>query len=574
MTIRSSTVIDVIPGEAQNSVLRLTGRHSKSSDTGDDIPVVLSESVAEAIAEEYAHAETLKRQRRKGNKSQVAKSRKVTKRETEAVMRRFAVTDPTLKSRAARKAVRDSIREQQAALAEAEALEQEITDDLPEPVKRRHKWGRFTFGKGTLWGPISPGVPWHITSSARIGMALPFLAARPDAIPGPIIGLETSTKQFFTYDVWNSLGKEAKKPTSPGVVVFGLMNTGKSFVVKLIMIRLMVNGRYVIVSSDPKGEWAPIAHAVGGQIVSIGPGSGNCINPLDEGTKPMHISDEEWLRLVMSRRSLALNSICKTLRPHKLLDEFEKATLNLANQAVANGEVEPTIRAIVDYLRNPPKEILPQVGTDAPKALATILGLLCSGHLAGMFDGYSTVRLDPTAPMVSIDTSHLVGAEPEVRAIAHAASSAWIDATLRSQDGRYRCVVSEEGWDELRNPYQAQAMDERLRMSGHWRVSNWLIFHELADIQQFGAEGSEHRNKVKGIITKSQTKILFRQSHEAMKVIHEYVRPTNYEAKQLTNLRQGQAFWHIGDQTPLSIFAIAGRSIYNLINTDAGRDGK
>jgi hypothetical protein len=351
------------------------------------------------------------------------------------------------------------------------------------------------------------------------------------------------------------------------------MNTGKSFLVKLVMIRMMMNGRNVIVSSDPKGEWIAIALAVRGQIVSVGPGSGNCINPLDEGTKPSSTSVDEWRRLVMSRRSLALKSICQTLREHKPLDEFEKAALNLANIAIAEAAIEPTIKAVVAFFSNPTMELLAEVGAEAPRALATILGLLTTGHMAGMYDDHSTVKLNPEAPMVVIDTSHLLGAEPEVRAIAQAASSAWIDATLRSQDGRYRCVVSEEGWDELRNPHQAQAMDERLRMSGHWRCSNWLIFHELADIQQFGHDGGEHRNKVKGIITKSQTKILFRQSNEAMQVIREYIRPTESEARILTTLPNGVGMWHIGDLTPMSITGIAGPVIYDLINTDAGRWG-
>jgi hypothetical protein len=116
-------------------------------------------------------------------------------------------------------------------------------------------------------------------------------------------------------------------------------------------------------------------------------------------------------------------------------------------------------------------------------------------------------------------------------------------------------------------------MDERMRMGGHWRCSNWLIIHELGDIEQCGQPGSDHREQVKGIIRKSQMKILFRQTNESMNVLREFVRPTSAEARRLTSLPNGVGMWHIGEQTPVSVFAVVGPSMHQLINTDAGRWG-
>ncbi len=250
--------------------------------------------------------------------------------------------------------------------------------------------------------------------------------------------------------------------------------------------------------------------------------------------------------------------------------------LDRAVEQIGAGAVPATIEAVVDWLANPPESVMAELGeagAEAPTALRLVLGRPVRGPLAGMFHTASTVALDPTAPITVIDTSAIVGAAPELRAIAQAATSAWIDATLRSGDGRWRCVVSEEGWDELRNRAQAQAMDGRLRMTSQWRCSNWLIFHELADITQFGEAGSAHRNQVKGIITKSPIKILYTQSAASMALLDEIVCPTQAEADLLTRLPQGVGIWHIGESTPVLVTPVAGPTAYALINTSAGREG-
>jgi hypothetical protein len=423
-----------------------------------------------------------------------------------------------------------------------------------------------------MWGPVSPGVPYHVTSAARIGVLTPFVVPMPTAIDGPIIGLETTTGQEFTFDPWAAI--IAKLITSPGVVVFGLMGTGKSFAAKTVMVRLIENGRQIIVSSDPKGEWVMLARVLGGQVIEIGPGSGYVMNPLDEGRRPARMGEAEWRQTVIMHRTLALKSLVFSLRSHTVLNEKELTCLTRLVVGMADGHVEATLTGVVGALENPGAWLTDKIGADCVRDLALLFGLLVhEGALSGMFHTHTSEQLRADAPIVVIDTSRLYGKDPELKQIATACTAAWIDATLRSQDGRYRCVISEEGWDELRNPALAQAMNERLRMTGAWRVSNWLIFHELADIKQFGEADSSHRNIVSSIISLSQIKILFRQSDQAMEMLDEYVKPTATEAAVLTRLDKGVAMWHIGKETPVQVRAVAGPGLYKLVNTDAGRFG-
>ena len=473
-------------------------------------------------------------------------------------------------SRASRAQLRAAEDASRAALGAA--VEPTLTGQALPTARRRKGWGSWRTG---MWGPMGVATPKHVTSAARIGVLTPFVAPATTCIPGPVIGIEATSGQPFTFDPWGAV--QVRLTTSPGVVVFGLQGTGKSCCVKVVAIRLISWGRQVIVSSDPKGEWTPLAEALRGQVVRVGPGSGNVINPLAEGTRPADVDAATWAGLVGTRRALALASICATLRPGKTLDEFEQTVIDRTVEAIATGALDATIEGVVDWLGSPRADLLAELGdagAQAPTAVRLILGRLVRGPLAGMFHTYSTVELDPAAPITVIDTSAMVGAAPELRQIAQAATSAWIDATLRSADGRWRCVIAEEGWDELRNPAQAQAMDERLRMTSAWRCSNWLIFHELADITQFGENGSAHRNQVKGVITKSAIKILYKQSAASMDLITEVIRPTRAETAVLTSLPQGVGVWHLGEESPLMVAPVAGPSAYVLLDTSAGREGR
>lgn len=433
----------------------------------------------------------------------------------------------------------------------------------------RQWWGRLA--KQAMWGPPGVKTPLHETSTARVGVLTPFVAGSTANIPGPAIGIDTHSGAVFCFDPWGAYA--AGLVTSPGVVVFGMMGSGKSMCVKIVILRLIKAGRHVIVQSDPKGEWVKVAEVVGGIVIRIGPGTGTVVNPLDEGQRPADVSEDEWRHVVEDRRGNALRSIVSILRPGQPLTPYEHTTLDLVVASMTTGNMPTTIAGVVGYLGRAEQGLVDYVGADAPRELSLILGRLVTGPMSGMFDGPSNVHLDPASPMTVMDTSVLRNAAPEVRSVGTACISAWIDATLRSKDGRFRMVVSEEGWDELRNPYQVAAMDERLRMAGDWGVSNWLIFHELADQSMFGEADSSHRNQVAGIISKSPIKIVFNQSQESMPLFKEMIRPTPDELELVTRLPQGVGLWRIGADSPVLVHAVVTPTAYPILNTDKGRAG-
>ncbi|MCW0930272.1 hypothetical protein OJ936_11570, partial [Streptococcus anginosus] len=68
-----------------------------------------------------------------------------------------------------------------------------------------------------------------------------------------------------------------------------------------------------------------------------------------------------------------------------------------------------------------------------------------------------------------------------------------------------------------------QGWDKRMRLSGELGVSNWLLVHELADLDAFANKGSGIRQMIESILTKSETMILYRQSTNSISTLQRLI---------------------------------------------------
>ena len=93
------------------------------------------------------------------------------------------------------------------------------------------------------------------------------------------MGVDAFTGGLFCFDPWALYA--AGDLTNPNVLLAGVIGQGKSALAKSLAVRAIAAGRPVYVPGDPKGEWAPVARAVGGTVVRLGPGLATRLNPLD-----------------------------------------------------------------------------------------------------------------------------------------------------------------------------------------------------------------------------------------------------------------------------------------------------
>ncbi|RDX01666.1 ATP-binding protein, partial [Bifidobacterium longum] len=338
-------------------------------------------------------------------------------------------------------------------------------------------------------------------------------------------------------------------------------------------------GRHVIVQSDREGEWGRVANHVGGQVVS--PGGGHYLNPFALPDRPSAGEDDLWRQEVLSGRKAAFMSLAEALRedggPFPLDRDMQVVVDRVA---VSFGTGPMTLEAAVDRLadrswvdgESPSMtgfEHEPALARAAAAAAARVYApMVRGGTLSGMFDRESTIRLDPSSPMIVFDTSSPALNNEQLKRVFTAAVSSWIDRLLQGRDGRRRIVVDEEAWDLLSNARLVDSLQTRQRSAGHWGCATWLIVHGVNDMTHVFGEGSELRGRVEEILNQMQTKIIFRQGGSNIDMLSRLVPDLSEDERRvIPTLPQGLGVWRVGAEHPRMVRALAGPTLSALFDT-------
>ena len=142
------------------------------------------------------------------------------------------------------------------------------------------------------------------------------------------------------------------------------------------------------------------------------------------------------------------------------------------------------------------------------------------------------------------------------------------------RDGLFRIVIAEEGHELLSNPELVRAWDRRIRLSGELGVSNWFLMHELGDLSSFGEEGSEHRNTMMGILTKSEAQVVYAQSSSSLEQMTRLLPDlTLREINTIRALPDFCALWRVGPRVRDVVRPYVGPEAYDVFQTDKNRQG-
>ncbi|MCT1425381.1 ATP-binding protein [Corynebacterium sanguinis] len=444
--------------------------------------------------------------------------------------RRQAATRIETTARKARKA-------EAKALWEAEQAERRATTYLPAAGEP---------GPAALRTPGRFRLPKHQDTSATLAGQYPFLAEGGLGSEGIFVGQDLYSGGSFVYDPWVLYRRGII--TAPNVVLAGIVGSGKSSLAKSLYTRSLPFGRRVYVPGDPKGEHTAVAEAVGGRAIILGHGLSNRLNPLDEGHRPSAVSDAEWAMQVASRRRDLIGALAETVLD-RALTPLEHTAIDLALQdAVRSAEV-PILPMVVDRI------LTPTSADDADGRLAEdgrlvghALRRLVAGDLQGLFDGPSTVRFDPSLPMVSLDLSR-VAENSTLISVLMTCSSAWMESALSDPAGGQRWVIYDEAWRLMAYPSLLRRMDAQWRLARHFGIANMLIFHKLSDLDNVGDQGSAMRALASSLLANAETRIVYRQEADQLGSTATALGLTGTEQKLLPGLGTGQGLWRIKDRS-------------------------
>lgn len=371
----------------------------------------------------------------------------------------------------------------------------------------------------------------------------------------------------FCFDPWELYAQGIL--TNPNMLIIGQVGRGKSSLIKSLLVRQQVFGRRAAVL-DPKGEYQGLADALNAPVVRIEPGGKNRINPLDPGMSQGLVDPDEIFRRQTSLlQALAESSLGRQLKP----EERTACDLAIQDFHYDYGDAAiPTIPDIVEWLLNPQEDAARRVSTTTEQIAASVrevaleLRRMCHGDLKGMFDGHTNISVDWDGPLVVIDLSAVFSSS--ALGLLMTCATAWMQSAIARPNAGRRFIVVDEAWAVLSNVGVARWLQQSYKLSRTYGISNVAIMHRVSDLKASGATGSEAHSLAMGLLSDTETRVVYGQPHSEVELAREMLGLNGSEAELLPQLSRGQALWKVGTRSFL-VEHILGQREKLIVDTDA-----
>lgn len=392
------------------------------------------------------------------------------------------------------------------------------------------------------------GPPRTLETSA-LAACLPI--ASPDltrldqggGVSGVLCGLNTATGNPVFWDRWGQQNHNS--------VILGASGGGKSYLAKTDVLRELYRGTRVAVI-DPEGEYAALAHAVGGAVIALG-APGARINPLDLPDPAGAAPD------TLARRALDLHALVGVLAGEHDADEgravLDHATLHAYQDAGITPDPRtwsapaPDLAAVVALLRQDPDA--------AGQRLAARLDPFVAGSFGGLFDAPTSHRLDTHLTVYTLTD---LPEQLKTAAMLLVLSEVWRQAA--AGDGRRRMVLIDEAWVLMKDPVAAGFLFRLAKSARKHALALAMVTQDAADVlgSELGA----------AVVANAATQVLLRQAPQAIDAVADAFHLSAGERAFLLTCPRGNALMSAADGSKVTFASVAEPCAADLLHTGIG----
>lgn len=391
--------------------------------------------------------------------------------------------------------------------------------------------------------------------TAALAAAFPFTsadlpAADPTSVSAPsgvLYGLNMGSQSLVHWDRFSLDNHNA--------VILGRSGSGKSYLVKLELLRSLYRGIEVCVV-DPEDEYRRLCESVGGTYVHVGAPNVR-VNPFDLPIHSLPDGRRSAPKDALLRRSLFLHTVITVLLGADL-DSAERAALDRGITAAYRRvgiTSDPRSWTRPAPLLRDLRDVLAASGEDAAAELAARLHPYVDGAWRQMFDGPTT-----TAPDGHLVVFSLRDLPDEAKAIGTLLT---LDTIWRRVSNpsirRPRMVVVDEAWLLMREPAGAQFLFRMAKASRKYWAGLTVATQDTADV--LGTDLG------KAVIANAATQILLRQASQAIDEIAHTFNLSAGARQFLLSADRGQGLLCSGTQQ-IAFQAIASPVENYLVTTD------
>ena len=372
-------------------------------------------------------------------------------------------------------------------------------DSLKEMTQRAKAHFAATLGKldnlafrqregllSTLPLGLNAVAEWRTLDTSSLARLFPFSPPDLDTRSGTLYGIDMRACSPVVYDPWDGTHLNAN------TAVLARSGSGKSFATKLGVLRGVTRGvtAYVI---DPEGEYADMARAAGGRVLSPGvPGQG--MNPfvIDTG------DSEELLQRIGSLRRLIEVMVGESLGAER------RASLDHALAGYYAQHRERTgFRDFYKYLEEQAQDI------------AHLLRPFATGSLRNLLSDEGDDLLGKEA-LVTVFDLHLLEAEQRPAAAMVCTETVWAAA---AQDPKPRLLVVDEVWSIMQHPEGAAFMVSMAKRARKHRLGLQFITQDVQDLLSEDTSRTITGHSGRALLQNAAFKLLLQQDAAAISTV-------------------------------------------------------
>lgn len=377
-------------------------------------------------------------------------------------------------------------------------------------------------------------------NSSPIASSFPFMSSELTSDNGILYGINRHNNSLILFDRFSLQNANS--------VVFATSGSGKSYCVKLEILRSLMMGTEVIVI-DPEFEYKHLSDAVGGTYINVSLSSENRINPFD---LPRSIGGDSKPEDIIRSAVITSKGLIRLM-----LGDLTHEEDSIVDRALIETYAKKDITPDADLSKTEPpilqdfQDILE--GMEGGNSLAERLKKYTEGTFAGLLNNPTNVKMDNLLICFSVRDL-----EDELRPMAIYTIISYIWNVVRSEVKR-RILVIDEAWWMMQHDDSAKFIFALVKRCRKYYLGVTTITQDVNDFLRspYG----------QAIVTNSSLQLLLKQSPAAIDNIQKTFNLTDGEKYLLLECGVGEGIFFAGPKHA-AIKVVASYTEDQLITTD------
>lgn len=377
-------------------------------------------------------------------------------------------------------------------------------------------------------------------NSSPIASSFPFISSELTSDQGILYGINRHNNSLILFDRFSLQNANS--------VVFATSGAGKSYAIKLEILRSLMLGTEVIVI-DPEYEYKHLAEAVGGTYINISLSSENKINPFD---LPRSVGGEAKPKDIIRSAVITLKGLARLMLGNLSYDEdsiIDRALL----ETYAKKDITPD--SDLSKIEAPIMSDFEQVldGMEGGSELALRLRKFTEGTFSGLLNNQTNVEMNNQLVCFSVRDL-----EDELRPIAIYTIVNYIWNIVRSEMKK-RILVIDEAWWMMQHEDSAKFIFALVKRCRKYYLGVTTITQDVNDflVSPYG----------QAIVTNSSLQILLKQSPAAIDLVQKTFILTEGEKYLLLECGIGEGIFFAGNKH-VAMKVVASYTEDQLITSD------